>query len=525
MSWRLAAVLALLTLSGIVCAASENRLRIGNNAEPESLDPQRASSVSALNIIRDLDEGLVQLDAQGQPQPAAAQGWQRDASGLVYTFTLRPSARWSDGSALQAQDFVAALRRAVDPRSGAPFAQLLSPIAQAEAIMAGRAAPETLGVTALDAQQLRITLARATPQFLALLAHPVSFPLHGPSWQRYGAGFARAGRMLSNGAYQLRDWVVHDRIELVRNPHYWNAAAVRITQVSYYAIDDVDAELKRYLAGELDITAQIPLVQAPQLRRSRGAELRLAPYLGTYYLGLNVRRAPLDDPRLRRALSLAIDRQLIVDKVMNGLAVPATSWVPPGTADYSPQTPDWAQWPRTQQLAEARRLYREAGYTSEHPLYIELRYNQHDDHRRIAIVVAAMWKQWLGVQTQLVGEENKVFLANRRAGRITQVFRASWIADDQDAAGFLQVLASGNGRNDTGFADAAYDALLAQAAAQGQAPSRRASLEEAERYLLAQQPLIPLYFYLSKHLLSPRVQNWQDHVLDYHYSKDLWLAR
>lgn len=516
--------LALLLMLGATPAWADNTLRIGNGAEPESLDPQRASSVSALNILRDLYEGLTELDAQGAPQPAAAESWQVDEDGLQYRFTLRETARWSDGSLLLAQDFVAALRRAVDPRSGAPFAQLLMPIAGAEAILAGRAPPETLAVSAPSPRLLSIRLQQRAPQLLALMAHPLSFPLHPGSWQRYGPGFARAGRLISNGAYRLESWTVHERIVLRRNPQYWRNQATAIDTVEYSASDDVDAELKRYLAGELDITAQIPLVQAPRLRAQFPQQLHLAPYLGTYYLGLNLRRPPLDQLVVRQALAMAIDRRIIVDKVMNGLAAPAYGWVPPGMRAYATQQADWASWPRAQQLAQARRLLQQAGYSAAHPLRVELRFNQHDDHRRIAIVVAAMWKQWLGVQTELIGEENKVFLANRRAGRITQVFRASWIADDHDAASFLQVLGSGNGRNDTGFADAHYDALLAQAATQSDPGEREQLLAQAERYLLEQQPIIPLYFYRSKHLLRPRVQNWQDNALDYHYSKDLRLA-
>lgn len=516
--WRALFCALLIVISPQVVA--ESVLRIGNGPEPESLDPQRATSVSAFNVLRDLYEGLTRIGADGQPQPAAAQSWRVSADGLRYEFELRPDARWSNGDPLTAEDFVAALRRAVHPDTAAPLLQLLAPISEALAISEGRSEPEALGVQALSPSRLEIQLKRPAPYLLSVLAHPIAYPLHHSTRAARG----RPRDIVSNGAYRLQAWQLQAQIELRRNPFYWADTRTRIDRVLYLPSDDVNAELKRYRAGELDITYEIPLVQAPKLREKFGAELHVAPYIGSYFYGINVSQPPLaNQPRLRRALSLVIDRGVIVDKVMNGLALPAYSWVPASVSGYTPQRYGWADWTREQRLAEARRLYAQAGYSAARPLQLELRYNTHDDHKRIATVVAAMWKQYLGVQTRLINEENKVFLANRRARRLTQVFRAAWIADYDDATSFLDILRGDSGRNDTGWRSARYDALLDAAAEAADAPTRLRRLGEAERLVLDEAPVIPLYTYVSKHLVKPHVQGWQDNALDYHYSKDLSL--
>ncbi|WP_028080863.1 peptide ABC transporter substrate-binding protein [Solimonas soli] len=512
------ALIALLVSGGAAAAI----LRIGNGPEVESLDPQRASSVSALNVARDLYEGLTRIADDGHIVPAAARGWQLSADGRRYTFDLRDNLRWSNGDALTADDFVAGLRRVVDPRTGAPYAQLLSPIANAPAIVAARAPPEMLAVWALSPTRLQILLREPTPYFLSLLAHPAASPIHRPSLAQYGREFARPGRLVSNGAFRLDQWIVQSQLSLVRNPHYWDDARTRLDGVVYLPFDDVASELKRFRAGELDVTSEIPLVQAPQLRERYGAQLHVATYLGSYFYGINMTRPPLGESRaLRRALAMVIDRELIVGKVMNGLAQPAYGWVPPGVAGYQAQRVDWAEWPMPRRIAEARRLYAAAGYSAQNPLQVELRYNTHDDHKRIATVVAAMWKQTLGVHATLINEENKVFLAKRRLRRETEIFRAAWMGDYDDASTYLDVLASDNGRNDMGWRDARYDALLADAARQTDPARRAALLEEAERRALDAMPAIPIYWYVSKHLLGPRVRGWRDNLLDVHYSKDL----
>ncbi len=500
---------------------AEMVLRAGNGAEPNTLDPHKSEGTSDANIIRDVYEGLTNLSPRGEVVPGAAERWEVSADGLTYIFSLRERARWSNGDPLTADDFVAGMRRCVAPDTGSGYAMNLAPLLNAEAVIAGKLPVESLGVEALDARTLRIRLKAPAPYLPGLLTHATTFAVHRPSLRQHGAGFARPGKLIGNGAYVLAEWGVQSHIKLTRNRHYWNDAATRIDTVLYYPTEDVDSELKRYRAGELDITYDVPQSRAPQLRAELGDQLRAAPYLGTWYLGFNLTRAPLaNQPKLRRALNLAVDRELIAERVMNGFAIPAYSWVPPGVAGYSPQTPAWAAWPLAQRQAEARRLYAEAGYSAERPLEIEIHYNTQRDNQRITTVVAAMWKQSLGVHARLVNLEFKVLKTLLRQ-RLTQVFRWGWIGDYNDAGSFADILQSRHGQNMPAYSDPQYDALVARANTQADAAARRALLQDAERHMLEQSPLIPIYFYRSTHLIKPQVQGWQDNLLDYHYSKDL----
>jgi oligopeptide transport system substrate-binding protein len=523
-AWALACSLALFAAAAGTAPTADppGVLRIGNGPEPETLDPHRAEGVSTANILRDLYEGLTAYGPDGSIVPAAAESWEQAPDGLSYTFHLRRQARWSNGDPLTAEDFVAGLRRSADPATGSNYAQILSPIENAAAVSAGRLPPERLGVEALDAQTLRIRLQGPTPYFPGLLAHWAAFPIHRPSLQAWGRAFARPGRLVGNGAYRLQDWVVQSQVTLQRNPYYWNDAQTSIGTVIYYPTEDLASELQRYRAGELDCSYAIPMSQARWARRLFGAELHLAPYLGSYWYGYNLARPPFkDNPRLRLALSMAIDREVIAGKLLQGAALPAYGFVPPGTWNYTPQSPPWAAWPRERRLAEARRLYAEAGYSAGHPLQVELRYNTQEDNRRIATVIAAMWKQGLGVQTQLLNEEWKVFLQNRHGRLLTEVFRGAWIGDYDDASAFANILRSFDGKNDEAYASAAYDALLQQAQQQPDAAQRRGLLEQAEGLMLGDMPILPIYFYESKHLVKPYVAGWRDNPLDIHYSKDL----
>jgi len=524
-AWRAvigASAALLLAAAAAAGPAQEKVLRRGNGAEPQSLDLHKAEDVSSANILRDLYEGLTGAAPDGTIVPAAATQWTVSADGRRYRFALRADALWSNGDAVTAMDFVAGMRRAVDPATGSKYAHFLDPILNARAVIDGRAPVDTLGVRAVDAHALEIDLEHVTPYFPSLLTHSMTFPIHRPSLEKYGERYTRPGRLVSNGAYMLSEWVVQSHITLVRNPHYHDASSVPIDRVEFLPISDAGAELSRFRAGGLDWTDTVPLTQLGWIREHMPGDLHVDPYLGTYYYAFNLTQPPFkDNPALRAALSMAVDREALTAHITGAGEQPAFSLVPPGVQHYGMQPLGYAALPPAGRIAEARRLYREAGYGPGRPLEVELRYNTSDNHKRIAVAIAAMWKQVLGVRTQLLNEEWKVFLQNRKQRTITQVFRSGWIGDYNDAYTFLDLFESNNGRNDSGYVNPRFDALLERAQAEQDAAERRGLLEQAERILLADHAIIPLYYYVSKHMIKPYVSGYVPNILDYHYTRHL----
>ena len=500
-------------------ATAAATLRRGNGAEPDSLDPQLARSDGAGQILRDVYEGLANLDAHGEPVGGAAERWDTSADGLTLTFHLRPGARWSNGEPLSAADFLASWRRLVDPASAAPYAGSLAPVVNASAISAGRQPVAALGVEAPDARTLVVHLAAPTPYFPGLVAHWSTFP----TW--HGLPPAPPGKTVSNGAYTLDRWVVGSHVLLARNPRYWNDAATRIPAVRFEHIADAGDEYARYRAGDLDTTYVVPQQPIERLRELHGAELHLSPQLGIYYYGFNLAKPPFKGAAgLRQALAMSVDRERLVAQVTRLGELPAYSWVPPGVAGYEPQRFEWAARPYAERVTEARRLYAAAGYSARHPLEVELRYPAAQNSERIAIAVAAMWQEALGVRTRLAGEEFKSLLAAINRGD-TEIFNSGWQGDYNDAYTFAEVLKGDFGINLMHYRSAAYDAALAASAGALDPAVRRAALEQAERTLLADAPLVPLYFFVNKHLVAARVLGWYDNVMNVVYSKDLALVQ
>jgi oligopeptide transport system substrate-binding protein len=505
-------------------AGPESILLRGNGPDPDSLDPQKARSFEAQDILRDLYECLTSVAKDGGVAPGVAREWSASADGRSYTFHLRPEARWSNGDRVVGQDFVAALRRLVDPATASPYAQVIGVIAHADAIIAGKAPPAALGVAAPDDATVVVTLDGPAPYLPALLAHPSTCPVHRATLARYGAGFARPGIMVSNGAFVLSDWVPGSYVLARRNHHYWNDRATHLDAVKYLAITDENAELTRYRAGDLDITSLVPRDELEWIRANIPDELHIAPQLATYFYGFNLDRAPFrDHPGLRRALSMVIDRERLASSVLRAGERPAYGWVPPGTHDYTAQSFDYRSVPIAERIARARQLYAKAGYSPQRPLTFELQYSANEINDRIAVAVASMWKEALGVQAHLVAVEFKTLLADIDR-RDVDVFLSSWVGDYNDAYTFAQYLKSDFGVNLPHYRSAEYDALVERAAAESDLVKRRALLEQAERVALADQPLIPIYFFVNKHLVKPRVKGWYDDILNVVYSKDLTLT-
>lgn len=506
--------------------AEEQVVHRGNGEEPQTLDPHLAEGVPSANILRDLFEGLTTTTPDGRIVPGAAAHWDISRDGLVYTFYLDPDGRWSNGDPVTAEDFVWSWRRVVDPASGAAYGRMLAPVANAEEIFAGRLPVEELGVAALSPTSFQVRLNDPTPYFLGLLTHPTTYPVHRPSFEAHGSAHVRPGNLVSNGAFRLLDWQVRSRIELEKNAHYRAADRVIVERVVLYPFEDENTEFNRFRAGDLHWTYQVPNSQFRWLERNMAEALVVAPWFGTYFFSFNLTRPPFrDNLPLRQALNLAIDREIITERVTRFGEIPTFNLIPPGLPDYESPVPEQAAWTQEQRQAEALRLYRQSGYSEDEPLTVELRYNTSENHRKIAVAMAAMWKEVLGVRTRLINEEFRVFLQNRAQRRVTEVFRAGWIGDYQDAFTFLELFHSGHGRNDAGYDNPRFDRLLERISAE-RIPSRRRNLmAEAERILLADQIVLPVYVYVSKRLVDPRLRGWDDNIMDYHLSQHMYLLR
>ncbi len=528
---RCACLLVVGALALAACGGSgpspeqESVLNRGNGVEPESLDVHRAASTEAHDVQRDIGEGLTGLTPQGELRAAAAERWEVSADGRQYTFWLRPDARWSNGELVTAEDFVFSYRRLVDPATAALYVKSVSDIENAAEIIAGDRPPSELGVIATDTHTLEIRLRHAVPYFLNLLTHPSMFPVHRGSLEEHADAHTRPGNLVGNGAYKLVDWQVGSVIELMRNEHYWDNANTAIDRVRHYVTSEPMSELSRYRAGELQVTRTIPPEAFAQMQAQRPAEVRVSAALSVYYYGLNMTVPVLsENPKLRQALSMAIDREVIAHDIVGRGEKPAYGWVPDGIAGYQGRRFPYASMPAEERLATAKQLYREAGFGANKPLRLELRYNTSDTHKRIALAAQSMWHELPGLEIALINEEFQVLVDNIRQREITQIFRLLWIGDYDDPHTFLSTLESDNPSNFTAYQSKIFDSLMQRAAESTDPVRRNVFLGEAESEMLADHPLIPLYFMVNKSMVSPQVEGWGDNVLNYHYSQHLSLS-
>ena len=520
---RLIVVVLLLLCSARAVAQSPAvaQLERGNGPEPSTLDAHRCQEVACGNVLRDLYEGLVTEDAAGRLIPGMAERWEVSPDGRTWTFHLREGLRWSNGESLDAPQIVASFQRAFSPKTAAPFAELFDALHNAQAVQAGEVPPTALGVRATDARRVVFTLDRSAA-LPALLTLPIAFPVYLPAVEAFGAQHTRPGRLVSNGAYQLSAWTPQANLTVDKNPRFHDATNVAIPRVRYQVTEDAAAELQRFAAGDLHITETVPPQPIDAMRARYGDQLRIAPYVGAFWLGMNLTQPPFkDNPALREALSLAVDRDKLTRYVTGLGEQPAYGVVPTGIPGYAGAQTAWADETQAQREARARALYRAAGYSEENPLVLELRYNTSTPHRRMALAVASMWREVLGVQVRLRNEEWKVFVQNRKQRAITQVFRGGWVGDVVDARNFLAAFGSDGPLNWTGYDDAGFRERLAKADSAKTEAARNAWLRAAEQKLLNAHALVPLYFYTSKHLVRPEVAGFEPNPLDRHSSR--WL--
>lgn len=516
--------LALASAVGFAGAADAQMVyHRGNTAEPETLDQHLTSTVYEAHLLRDLYEGLVVHGPAAEVLPGAATSWTVSDDGRVYTFDLRDDATWSNGDDLTAEDFVFSYRRILDPATGAKYANILYPIENAEAVNTGEMAPEELGVRAVDDDTLEITLASSTPYFIELLTHQTSLPVHPASVEAHGMAFTRPENMVSNGAYSLVEWVPNAHIKLEKNETFHAADDVAIDEVYFYPTEDRSAALRRFMAGELHSNPDAPTEQMDFMREELGEQLRIAPYLGTYYYAVNTTKAPFDDVRVRRALSMTIDREFLAEEIWGGAMVAAYSFVPPGIGNYGePAMATYADLPMFDREEEAIALLTEAGYGPEDPIDVEIRYNTSENHQKTATAIAAMWEP-LGVRTTLFNTDTKTHYAHLRDRGDFDVARAGWIGDYSDPQNFLFMVESDNdGFNYARYENPEYDALMDEAAATTDLDARADLLYQAEEMFMRDLPFIPLMYYGSINLVSDDLIGWEDNIQNVHPTR--WMA-
>ncbi|MGY3916884.1 ABC transporter substrate-binding protein [Aeromonas australiensis] len=502
--------------------AEVQQLVKGNGSEPATLDPHKSEGDVESAILRDLFEGLVTSGPKGEILPAVAESWETK-DNKHYVFHLRKDAKWSNGDPVTAHDFVFAFQRAVDPNTASPYSWYLEmpTIANATDIIAGKKQLDALGVKASDDYTFEVQLEKAIPYFVSMLSHTTTYPVPKKVIEQFGDKWTQPENMVSNGAYVLKKWVVNERIELERNKQYWDDGKTVINKVVYLPIQSTNAELNRYLAGELDMTKNTPIERFKQLKKDYPNELKVTGQVSTYYYQYNVRKAPFDDVRVRTALSYAIDRDVIADKVMGQGQTPAYGLTPDYVDGFKPVVADWAKLTQAERDAKAKALLQEAGFDASKPLKFELLYNTDDNHKKVAVAVASMWKK-LGVQVSLVNQEWKTYLETKKQGQF-DVSRAGWVADYNEASSMLDLMQSGHGNNDGKYANPAYDKLLSESRDQVDADARNQLYVQAEEILAKDMPIAPIYQYVIPRMVKPYVGGYPANPLDNLYSKDMYI--
>jgi len=501
-------------------------LRRGLPGEPRTLDPQLADDNYSFQIVRDLYEGLTAEDSSGRVVPGVAISWTLDETGTIYTFQLRPDAKWSNGDRVVAAEFVQGMRRAVNPKAASGSAGLLTVIRGASEIIAGRRNVAELGVTAIGDTSIRIELEHPAPYLLQILSQPIATPVHvsaHPSISPPDHSIETSG--IYNGPYTLVNRVPGSFIELERNPNYWDSSNVPIERVRYINAESETTELNEYIAGQLDLTFTIPLPDLSRVMRQFGAEVQIAPILGNLYLALNLSKVPLKgSAELRQALSMAIDREQIAEQVMMGVT-PAYAFVADGVSGYVAPRYEWADWTRDRQLSIARSLYARAGYSDKNPLHLKLYFNSGESIQRIMVAIASSWKQNLGVISELNSEEFQVFLAGRKDRGRWDVTRLGWDADYDDPSSFLDLFSQGNSQNDPAYNSVLFNQLIDKAGREPESGKRMVLLHNAEEVLLNDYPIIPVYFKKARRLVKPYVGGAQITPMNRTYTKNLYWKR
>ena len=490
----------------------------GANSDVQSLDPHKTSTVEEHNIMVDLFQGLVMPDRESNLIPGAAESWTVSSDGKVYTFKLRRDGMWSDGTPVKASDFVFAWKRVLDPKTGSEYASMAFPVLNAEDINAGKKKPEELGVKAIDDFTLEVTLKGPTPYFLEMLTHHAMYPVSEANVTKFGDDFVKAGNMVSNGPFTLAENVPGDHIKLVKNPKFYDAANVSLDAVNYIPTEDRAAGLKRYKAGEVDSMNDYPGEQLDEMKKELGDQVHMTPELGTYYYIFKTHKAPWDNPELRNAISMVIDRDQLAEKVWKNSMLPGWSLVPPGVKGYTPPMMDYSTMGQLDREDAAKKVFDKLGISPSHPMKVEIRYNESENHKNTAVAIQEMLKPY-GFDVSFVVTDGKTHYSYLEQKGDFDIARAGWIADFKDPVTFLNLGHTGDGNNYGEYSNKDYDALLDQAAVESDPTKRMDELSKAEAILVKELPVLPLLYYGNHNLVSPKLHGFADNVMDVHPSR------
>jgi len=496
----------------------------GNGAEPDTLDPHKASGTWENNIIGDMFMGLMTDDADAQPMPGAAKTMTASPDGLSYRFQLRDHL-WSDGVPVTAHDYVFSLRRMADPKTAAQYVSILYPIKNMQAAAAGLAQPSAVGARALDDKTLEIEFNCQVPYLRELLLHFTTFAVPQHVVEKYGDNWTKPENIVVNGPYILREWISNDHIRLEKNSRFVDSSSVKIRNIFYYPTQDSSAALKRFRAGEFDIvTSAIPPQQVDWLRSHLPREMRSSPFILSQYVQFNLRRKPFDDARVRLALSLAIDREKLVSKVMRAGELPAYSFVPPGMLNYNEATVDFKSLPMAKRIEKAHALLTEAGYNTGNPLSFALNTSNATDSHIACVALQGMWGD-IGVKASIYPSDGQIHYSLLRK-RDFQAAWAGWAADYRDAKNYLMLFQRASTDLNYGdYSDALYEKLMNTSDETADVIARAGLLRQAEQMILDDVVVAPVFVGVTSNLVSPQVKNWIPNTVNVNRTRFLSLDR
>ncbi|MDA9556393.1 peptide ABC transporter substrate-binding protein [Vibrio sp.] len=502
--------------------AKEQYLVRNNDADVATLDPPRAEGLPEMHVLRDLFEGLVIQDSDGNVIPGVATSWET-SDNQTFTFQLREDAKWSDGTLITANDFVYSIKRAVNPEFGAEngWYYKMTQIKNMKNILAGEAAVDSLGVTAKGKHTIVFTLEQPVPYFVPMLAHSSFMPVPKHAIEEYGEEWLKPENLISNGAFTVEKRIINERIELVKNPNYWDHANTVIDKVTFLSIESQNSSLTRFKSGEIDITSDVPAQMAKALKSE--SEYTVTPLLCTEYYAFNTQRKPFDDARVRKAISYSVLRDVITNGVTQVGNLPAYTFTHKHVAGFKASAPEYSQWTQEQRNKKAKDLLNDAGYGKDNPLKFDLVYPSSDKNKSVAVAIASMLKKNLGIDVVLENQEWKAYLATRKAGEF-DVLRASWCGDYNEPSTFLSLMTSGNSGNRAFFKNTTYDELIDQSLTAPSANARNKIYDQAEQVLATEMPLAPIYFHMQARMVRDNVGGFPvNNVEGRIYSKDLYI--